>query len=291
MPSQFDLVIHGPAYKRGHANAIARTCKVPEQSVSPFDNSARIRIGEPDPVMRAAVAAQCQQFNLDHAFVPDGIRLNHFGLLAMDMDSTLITIECIDEIADMQGIKPQVAAITASAMRGEIDFPESLRRRVSLLAGLPESALQRVYDERLRLSPGAEAMLARLRQLNIKTLLVSGGFTFFTERLKSKLGLDHTLSNTLEIVDGKLTGKVLGDIVDAKAKATRLSELRDNLNLQHDQVIAMGDGANDLLMLAEAGVSIAYHAKPVVREHATYAFNHAGLDGVLALYDTPPAVR
>jgi|SRR6185369_600412 len=285
MSSQFDLVVHGPAFKRDHATAIARICNVQERAIRAFEHSARIPINEPDPVMRAAVAAHCQQTNLDHAFVPPGKKLSDFGLLAMDMDSTLITIECIDEIADMQGIKPQVAAITASAMRGEIDFPESLRRRVSLLAGLPQEALQRVYDERLRLSPGAETMLARLKGLNIKTLLVSGGFTFFTERLKARLGLDHTLSNTLEIADGKLTGKVLGSIVDAQAKASRLAELRTALNLQHDQVIAMGDGANDLLMLAEAGVSIAYHAKPVVREHATYSFNHAGLDGVLALYD------
>ena len=285
MSAQFDLVIHGPAFRLDHAKAIARICNVPEQSVRPFEHSARMPVNDPDPVMRAAVAAHCQQTNLDHAFVPSGKTLADFGLLAMDMDSTLITIECIDEIADMQGIKPQVAAITASAMRGEIDFPESLRRRVSLLAGLSESALQRVYDERLRLSPGAEAMLARLKELNIKTLLVSGGFTFFTERLKSRLGLDHTLSNALEIVDGKLTGQVLGDIVDAQAKASRLAKLRDELKLKPDQVIAMGDGANDLLMLAEAGVSVAYHAKPVVREHATHSFNHAGLDGVLSLYD------
>ncbi len=144
-------------------------------------------------------------------------RLADFGLVVMDMDSTLITIECIDEIADLQGIKPQVAAITASAMRGEIDYPESLRRRLALLAGLDEAALQRVYDERLRLSPGAERMLERLRSLGIKTLIVSSGFTFFTERLKERLSLDYTLSNTLEIENGKLTGRVLGRIVDAHA--------------------------------------------------------------------------
>ena len=216
--------------------------------------------------------------------MPRDLRLSDFGLAAMDMDSTLISIECIDEIADMQGIKPQVAAITASAMRGEIDFPESLRRRVSLLAGLDEAALQRVYDERLRLSPGAEEMLARLKSLDIRTLLVSGGFSFFTERLKARLGLDHTLSNTLDIVDGKLTGRVTGGIVDANAKAAKLAAVRDALGLPRDKVIALGDGANDLAMMAEAGVSIAYHAKPVVREKATFSFNYAGLDGLLALY-------
>ncbi len=200
------------------------------------------------------------------------------------MDSTLITIECIDEIADIRGIKPQVAAITASAMRGEIEYHESLRRRLALLAGLDESALLRVYEERLKLSPGAERMLGRLRSLGIKTLLVSSGFTYFTERLKERLSLDYTLSNTLEIKNGKLTGKVLGRIVDAQVKAAKLRELRDGLKLSREQVIAFGDGANDLAMMAEAGVSIAYHAKPVVRGKATYCFDYVGLDGLLNLY-------
>lgn len=230
------------------------------------------------------VAAYCAGAKLDFAFVPKPRRLADFGLVAMDMDSTLITIECIDEIADLQGIKPQVAAITASAMRGEIEYHESLRRRVALLEGLPESALQRVYDERLRLSPGVERMLERLRSLAIKTLLVSGGFTYFTERLKSRLSLDYTLSNTIEIKNGKLTGQVLGPIVDAEAKAAKLRELLAERQLSREQVIAFGDGANDIAMMAEAGVSIAYHAKPVVREKATYCFDYVGLDGLLNLY-------
>jgi len=230
------------------------------------------------------VSEYCAGAKLDFAFVPVPRKLSDFGLVAMDMDSTLITIECIDEIADLQGVKPQVAAITASAMRGEIEYHESLRRRLALLAGIDESALQRVFDERLKLSPGAERMLARLRSLGIKTLLVSSGFTFFTERLKERLSLDYTLSNTLEITDDKLTGKVLGRIVDAQTKAAKLRELRDGLRLRHDQVIAIGDGANDLAMMAEAGVSIAYHAKPVVREKATYCFDYVGLDGLLNLY-------
>jgi len=230
------------------------------------------------------VAEYCAGAKLDFAFVPKSRRLADFGLVAMDMDSTLITIECIDEIADLQGIKPQVAAITASAMRGEIDYPESLRRRVALLEGLPESALQRVYDERLRLSPGAERMLERLRSLAIKTLLVSGGFTYFTERLKARLALDYTLSNTIEIKNGKLTGQVLGPIVDAQAKAAKLRELLAERQLSRDQVIAFGDGANDIAMMAEAGVSIAYHAKPMVREKATCCFDYVGLDGLLNLY-------
>ncbi len=230
------------------------------------------------------VAEYCANAKLDFAFVPQPRKLSDFGLVAMDMDSTLITIECIDEIADIRGVKPQVAAITASAMRGEIEYHESLRRRLALLEGLDETALERVYDERLKLSPGAERMLGRLRSLGIKTLLVSSGFTYFTERLKERLSLDYTLSNTLELKSGKLTGKVLGRIVDAQIKAAKLRELRDGLRLSRDQVIAIGDGANDLAIMAEAGVSIAYHAKPVVRGKAAYCFDYVGLDGLLNLY-------
>lgn len=231
----------------------------------------------------AAIAAYCMKNRIDFGFVSQGTQLSDFGLLVMDMDSTLISIECIDEIADMQGIKPQVAAITEAAMRGEIDFAESLRRRVALLEGLDEQALQRVYDERLRLNPGAEIMLAALKHHGIRTLLVSGGFVFFTERLKARLGLDYTHANTLEIAGGKLTGKVLGKIFDAQGKADRLVRIREELGLRPEQVIAMGDGANDLKMMAQAGISIAYHAKPVVREQASYALNFVGLDGLVNL--------
>lgn len=230
------------------------------------------------------VASYCWEQKIDYAYVRDSQKLSDFGLVVMDMDSTLITIECIDEIADMYHLKPQVSSITEAAMRGEIDFAESLRRRVALLEGLEESALQRVYDERLQLSPGAEIMLAKLKEYGIKTLLVSGGFVFFTERLKKRLGLDFAHANTLEIIDGKLTGKVLGDIVDAQAKADWLVQTRDELSIKGKQVIAMGDGANDLKMMTQASVSIAYHAKPVVRSQATYAFNFVGLDGLLALF-------
>ncbi len=231
-----------------------------------------------------AVAAYCWEQQLDYGFVRPSQHLSDFGLVVMDMDSTLITIECIDEIADMYQLKPQVSAITEAAMRGEIDFAESLRRRVALLEGLEESALQRVYDERLQLSPGAEAMLLKLKEHGIKTLLVSGGFVFFTERLKARLGLDFTHANTLEIAHGKLTGKVLGNIVDAQAKADWLVRTRDELELKSKQVIAMGDGANDLKMMTQASVSIAFHAKPVVRSQASYAFNFVGLDGIVNLF-------
>ena len=226
----------------------------------------------------------CYEHQLDYGLVRAGQHISDFGLVVMDMDSTLISIECIDEIADMQGIKPQVSEITEAAMRGEIDFAESLRRRVALLEGLEESALQRVYDERLQLNPGAELMLAELKKHGIKTLLVSGGFTFFTERLKAQLGLDFAHANTLEIVDGKLTGQVLGDILDAQAKADWLVHIRGELELRPEQVIAMGDGANDLKMMAQAGTGIAYHAKPIVRTQASFALNFVGLNGLVNLF-------
>ncbi len=236
------------------------------------------------PVEFAAIEPFCNGAGFDWGLVPRGQQLERVRLAAMDMDSTLITIECIDEIADAIGIKPQVSAITASAMRGEIAFRESLTRRVALLAGLDVSALQRVYDERLRLSPGAERLLAGFRRVGAKTLLVSGGFTFFTERLKARLGLDHTLSNTLENRDGKLTGRIEGSLVDAEAKAAELVRLGKEFAGPGGLVVAIGDGANDLPMLARADVSIAFRAKPVVRAKATYAIDHCGLDAVLNLF-------
>lgn len=237
-----------------------------------------------DATLNDAIRTYCALNQLDVACVPSHLTLERIGLLVMDMDSTLIAIECIDEIADMLGLKSQVSEITESAMRGEIEFAESLRRRVALLAGLELSAVQRAYDERLRLNPGAETMLAALKQHNIKTMLVSGGFTFFTERLKARLGLDFAEANDLEIVGGKLTGKVLGDILDAQGKADWLIRTRDRLGLAPDQVVAMGDGANDLKMMAAAGAGIAYHAKPIVQQQATFALNHVGLEGVVGLF-------
>ena len=201
----------------------------------------------------------------------------------MDMDSTLITIECIDEIADMQGLKPQVAEITEAAMRGELEFQESLIRRVALLKGLDASALQRVYDERLQLSLGADQMLKTIQQAGLKTLLVSGGFTFFTDRMKSRLNLDYTHSNVLEIQDGKLTGKVIGTIVDADEKQRTVERVCAETDISTSQAIVMGDGANDLKMMKISGLSVAFRAKPVVRAQADVALNFVGLDGVMAL--------
>ncbi|MGE5526610.1 MAG: phosphoserine phosphatase SerB, partial [Rhodospirillaceae bacterium] len=230
------------------------------------------------------IPALCEAAKLDCAYIPEGRRLADFRLLVMDMDSTLITIETIDELADMQGLKPEVAAITAQAMRGEIEYNESLRRRVALLKGLDETAMERVYNERLKLSPGAEQLLTAARSAGLKTLLVSGGFTSITDRLKTRLNLDYTRSNTLAVSGGRYTGEVVGDIVNADIKRDELLKVSAAIGATRDQVIAIGDGANDLKFMAEAAVSIAYHAKPVVRVHATYALNYVGLDGVLPLF-------
>jgi phosphoserine phosphatase len=223
------------------------------------------------PALQKTVESAAEAAGVDAAFVDAGLTLADFRLVAMDMDSTLITIECIDEIADMQGLKPQVSAITEAAMRGELDFSESLKRRVALLEGLPVEALGRVYEERLRLSMGAEAMLDGVRQAGLKTLLVSGGFTFFTERLKARLGLDYVHANLLEEQDGKLTGRVVGGIVDAEEKMRTVQRVCAEL------------GANDLRMMSIAGLSVAFRAKPVVRSQASVALNVTGLDGILRI--------
>jgi len=237
------------------------------------------------PALRDALDDVCGERGIDWAVLPGGRKLSDFRLVAMDMDSTLITIECIDEIADFCGLKAEVSAITEAAMRGEItDFNESLRRRVALLKGLDASVLDRVYAERLRLSPGAERMLQTIQGLGLKTLLVSGGFVHFTDQLKPRLNLDFTRANTLEIVDGKLTGNVVGEIVNADVKARTVREVCAQIGADPSQAIVMGDGSNDLKMMAVAGLSVAFRAKPVVRAQASVAFNHVGLDGLLNLF-------
>lgn len=213
--------------------------------------------------------------------LPENFNGKEVRLLVTDMDSTLIAIECIDEIADMLGLKPQVSAITESAMRGEIGFEASLTQRVALLKGLPVADLQRVYDERLQLNPGAEKLISFLKERDIKIALVSGGFTFFTDKLAKRLGLDHTLANTLGAEAGFLTGKVVGDIIGAQSKATLLLAKVKEMGIQPEQVIAMGDGANDLVMMEHAGLSVAYHAKPAVQAKTHVQINQAGLDTVI----------
>jgi phosphoserine phosphatase len=235
------------------------------------------------PAVRSEIEQASLQARVDATFIESGRQLADFGLLAMDMDSTVITIECIDEIADMQGLKPQVAAITEAAMRGEIEFAESLTRRVALLEGLDAGALQKVYDERLKFSPGAEALISAAHAAGVKTLLVSGGFTFFTDRVRQRLNLDYSHANGLEVVDGRLTGKVVGGIVDAEEKKRTVERVCAELGIATQRAIVMGDGANDLKMMSVAGLSVAYRAKPVVRAQADVALNFSGLDGILAL--------
>jgi phosphoserine phosphatase len=275
-----NLVIQGPAATAAQAAEVAALSGA--QSCAALGPLAFRLAGA---ARRDGIAAWCEARRLDHAWVPEGRRFDRLKLLAMDMDSTLITIECIDELGATLNKKEEISAITAQAMRGEIDYPESLRRRVALLAGADEDVLQEVYDEKLRLTPGAETLVERCKRHGVKLLLVSGGFTFFTERLRARLGFDDTISNVLELADGKLTGAVLGSIVDASAKAAKFRQMARRLGAARDQTMAIGDGANDLAMMAEAGSSVAFHAKPVVRAQATHALDFCGLDGVLNLFE------
>ena len=233
-----------------------------------------------------ALAALCRRIGLDCCATLDR-PLAAYGLFVTDMDSTLIDIECIDELADLAGRGEEVATITAAAMRGDIAFAESLSRRTALLQGLPESAFVEVFEQRLHLNPGAERLLAALKAANVYTVLVSGGFTFFTERLKLRLGFDEAHANTLEIetCNGQLTGQLVGPLIDASAKAEVLRTARERLNLSPEQTIAVGDGANDLLMFREAGLAVAWRAKPILRAAAGCSLNHSGLDGILNLFD------
>jgi phosphoserine phosphatase len=216
------------------------------------------------------------------------LKLADFKLIAFDMDSTLINIECVDEIADAAGRKAEVSAITEAAMRGEIaDYKDSLRQRVALLKGVSVASMEEVYRERLHLNPGAAELVRACQAAGLKTLLVSGGFTFFTDRIRDQLGIDFTRSNVLEIANGKLTGRMVdqawGDICDGDEKKRMLLQTCGALGINPLQAIAMGDGANDLPMMSAAGLSVAYHAKPAVREQAMVAINSGGLDRLLEL--------
>lgn len=218
------------------------------------------------------------------------LRLSDFKLIAFDMDSTLINIECVDEIADAVGKKAEVAAITEAAMQGHItDYKESLRQRVALLKGVTLAQIDQIYTERLRLNPGAAELVAACKQAGLKVLLVSGGFTHFTDRVVERLGIDDSRANVLAVAGGVLTGHMVdqpwGDICDGNEKRVMLLQTCARLGIDPSQAIAMGDGANDLPMMGVAGLSVAYHAKPAVRAQAMVAIESGGLDRLLALFE------
>ena len=274
------LIVQGGEIETGDLKTLAKASGA--SAIERISSTAfRLRNAQAAP----DIASLCERAKHDYAFIPEDRKLADFKLLVMDMDSTLITIETIDELADLVNLKPQVAKITEQAMRGEIEYNESLQRRVALLKGLDESALKRVYDERLKLSPGAETLLAAVKKYGIKTLLVSGGFTHVTELLKPRLGLDYAYSNTLGVTDGKLTGEVIGCIVNADAKRDELLRVSASLGITKEQIIGMGDGANDLKFMAECGVSVAYHAKPIVRGQTMHAINFGGLDAAVNFFN------
>lgn len=269
------ILIHSNALNFEQSKVIERTFGKPFK----IDNHYRIHV-ENRP-SNEAISQLAQSIQADVNVLPKAFNAKEIKLVISDMDSTLISIECVDEIADFINVKPEVSAITEAAMRGELDFEASLIKRVALLNGLNTSALQQVFDERLTLNPGAETWIKGLHKSGIKFALVSGGFTFFTERLHTQLKLDFSRANLLGESQGILTGEVIGDIIGAQAKADFLYELCEQLEIEPDQVIAVGDGANDLVMMKAAGLSVAYHAKPAVQQQAMATLNHRGLDAIL----------
>ena len=283
MEEAVKLIVQGPQASLHIAHHVAALANARE--VRPLGEHAfRCDGVKVDADIRDAVRGACAAAGVDAAFLPASLTLKDFRLLAMDMDSTLITIECIDEIADMQGLKAEVAEITEAAMRGELDFSESLKRRVALLEGLDAASLQEVFEQRLRLSPGARALLAGVKMAGLRTMLVSGGFTYFTERLQKELSLDISRANLLEVDQGKLTGHVSGQIVDAQIKRATVEAECAALGVSGSAAIVIGDGANDLAMMSVAGLSVAFRAKPVVQLQASVALNVSGLDGVLNFF-------
>ena len=281
-----DLVIQSQDLPTAAVDAFRVAC--PAQRLVRHVNAARFFGVDDDAQTIKVAAALAAYWRCDVALVRRARRSADFRALILDMDSTVITIECIDEVARLAGKGAQVSAITEAAMRGEIaDYAESLRQRVALLAGTEEDVLERVRTERMQLTSGAQALLAAARANQWGTLLVSGGFTAFTEPIRRSLGIDASCANELITRDGYLTGEVRGPpedggrIVDAAGKARALQRLCKRLQCGTDQAIAVGDGANDLEMMAAAGLSVAYRPKPIVRERATFVLEHTGLDGLL----------
>jgi phosphoserine phosphatase len=232
-----------------------------------------------------------QTLKVDINKLPQNFSFEKTGLFISDMDSTLINIECIDEIADFANLKKAVSQITEAAMQGKLDFSQSLHQRVALLKDLPLDTLQKVFDKRLQVNDGGEDLIKTLKQKKIKIALVSGGFTFFVDKLKQKLLLDDVLANKLEIVNDKLTGQVTGKVIDAQAKADFLKQLCQKYQINIKNTIAIGDGANDLLMMERAGLSIAYHAKESVKQKADIVIDYGGLDTVLDFFSRNKSIR
>jgi len=273
-----NLVVQHPTLSEATVAAIAA-----ELDAEPGPRTSQsVRLRLPATLERERAEALAAAHGVDVALAVPGLRLADHRLIAFDMDSTLINIECVDEIADLAGRKAEVAAITEAAMRGDIaDYVESLRRRVALLAGLPEAALAEIYEQRLQITPGARTLIDTARRCGLQVLLVSGGFTFFTQRLAKQLGIDHVRANRLAVADGRLTGELVGEVVDAGVKRDTVAALCARLGCSPRQAIVVGDGANDLQMMAIAGVSVAYRAKPIVRQRTTWSLQHCGLDAIL----------
>jgi phosphoserine phosphatase len=275
-PSELGAATAAIASGRGNIERIIRLSREPV-----FSYELQVTGGDVDQ-MRSALLAASQQHAFDVAVQREGLHRRAARLVVMDVDSTLIQDEVIDLLADEAGVVEQVAAITEAAMRGELDFAASLHERVALLAGLPESVFARVI-ERVRLTPGARTFVRTLQRLGYRTAIVSGGFTPVTDHLRTELGLDHAHANTLDVVDGVLTGRVVGDIVDRAGKARLVAEIAAREHVALDQVVAIGDGANDLDMLAAAGLGVAFNAKPAVRAAADASVTVPYLDAILFL--------